>query len=77
MKTNCTRYDPKTGLCRLTNQPPEGCGDCFGYTYIPDNFSFKKLASKTPETYNKATFYNELVERLDEQRKQTGGNYAR
>ena len=42
MKTNCTRYDPKTGLCKLTNQPPKNCFDCAGYTYIPDNFSFEE-----------------------------------
>lgn len=29
------------------------------------DIDMEKLASKTPETYNKATFYNELVERLD------------
>lgn len=29
-----------------------------------------KLASKTPENNNKATFYNEVVEKVDEQRKQ-------
>jgi hypothetical protein len=34
------------------------------------DIDMKKLASKTPENYNKATFYNELVEKLDEQRKQ-------
>jgi len=77
MKTNCTRYDPNTGNCKLTNSQAE-CGyDCAGYSYIPDSFSPNKLASKTPENYNKATFYNELVEKLDEQRNQTGGNYAR
>lgn len=34
------------------------------------DIDMEKLASKTPENYNKATFYNELVEKLDEQRKQ-------
>lgn len=38
MRTSCTRYDPNTGKCKLTNQPAQ-CGfDCFGHTYIPDNY---------------------------------------
>jgi len=38
MKTNCTRYDPNTGKCKLTNGKAE-CGyDCAGYSYIPDNY---------------------------------------
>ena len=38
MKTNCTRYDPNTGKCKLTNSQAE-CGyDCAGYSYIPDNY---------------------------------------
>lgn len=67
MKTNCTRYDPNTGNCKLTNSQAE-CGyDCAGYSYIPDNFN----------THPGFTAKNEDVVNLTSTLKTTGGNYAR